>query len=148
MSPRIFRWSVLLLLLAALAGCSGRPPWGTVKGRVSLGSQPVTEATIIFENSESGIAVTCPLREDGRYEIATYHGPGLPVGTYRVAVAPGGRMRDGDDSPLAGKNPPPPKKKTASPIPSRFHTATASPLLAEVREGENPAFDFDLSAGK
>ena len=132
--------------LLLTAGCSGPAPRGPVRGRVTVGANPVTAGTIIFENKAAGVAVTCPLNEDGTYEFKTHEGRGLPVGAYDVAITPGGVMTGADDVLVPGKPPPPPPRVSAVKIPSRYHTTATSRLHVEVKAGDNPPFDFDLSA--
>ncbi len=128
----------------AFAGCSRQPDYGEVQGRVTMGDQPVTDATITFENQASGVAVMAPLGADGGYQVKTHEADGLPPGAYRVTVTPGAIMTDTTNIPLAGQEPPS-QQPPATPIPEKYRTAAASPLQAEVKAGENAPFNFDLS---
>ncbi len=128
-----------------LAGCGPKVvPRGTVKGRVTLGSRPVTGATVFFENAETGVAMNAPLDGDGNYEVKTFEHSGLPVGSYKVAVQPGGVMSPEEASPKATEAKAARTKQAVSPIPEKYHMTATSKLLIEVKEGDNPPFDFTL----
>jgi hypothetical protein len=135
----------LFACLALVAGCEQRgSARGVVKGRVMLGDTPVTGATVFFENVELGVGVNAPLDANGNYEVKTYQGNGLPVGNYKVAVLPGGVMQPGEEYPMADKA----KSNRPAPtvtIPERYYKTSTSQLAVEVKEGENPPFDFKLT---
>ena len=142
---RLASAGLLLACLALAAGCGSKPPArGIVKGRVTLGDKPVAGASVFFENAEAGVAVNAPLDATGHYEAKTYQGVGLPPGRYKVAVVPGGVMEPGEESPLADKAKSTRPKLTVS-IPERYHKTATSQLGAEVKEGDNPPFDFALT---
>lgn len=122
-------------------GCTDGPPRGTVKGTVTVEGKPASGAMIVFENPAAAIARMATI-ENGAFEVKSIEGPGLPIGTYTVAIRPGGIMKPGEEIPLA-------TKKTSAtvpgpPIPQKYHTATTSGLTAEVKTGTNPPFQFDL----
>jgi hypothetical protein len=140
------RLGVLAAFLLVLVGCAEKPPaLGVVRGRVTLHAKPVTGATVLFENVETGIAMNAPLNLDGRYEVKTYQGAGLPPGKYTVAVMPGGVMRPEEEGPLAGDAKAERAKLPVTPVPEKYHKAATSGLTVEVKEGENPPFDFTLT---
>jgi len=143
LSPRRWQWFALLLLTVGVTGCSAGPARGKVAGKVTFRKEPISDSTILFENQEAGIGVTAPLAADGSYEVKNYQGAGLPPGTYKVAISPGGIMKSGNEVPLAGKEPP--RKKSTSKIPARYHQTATSKLVVEVKAGNNPPFDFDLT---
>jgi hypothetical protein len=135
----------LFVSLALVVGCGAKgSARGTVKGRVTLGDKPVTGATVFIENPEFGVAVNAPLDADGRYEVKSYQGDGLPVGSYKVAVLPGGVMQPGEELPTADKAKFVRPKLTVI-IPEKYHKTATSQLTIDVREGENPPFDFKLT---
>lgn len=138
--------SALLACLLTIAGCADKPPaLGVVRGRVTLDGKAVTGATVFFQNTETGVAMNAPLDSDGRYEVKSYQGAGLPPGKYMVAVMPGGVMRPEEDGPLAGDAKAERAKLPVTPVPEKYHTGTTSGLTVEVKEGENPPFDFTLT---
>ena len=135
--------SCLLLSGACLGGCSKGDGVrrGIVAGKVTFGGNSVSPATIRFEDSSGG-APTADIQPDGTYQVRTYKDVGLPVGTYKVAVTPGS-MKPPETLPLAGEKTP--QRQETSAIPEKFHSTATSGLQVEVREGENPSFDFDLA---
>lgn len=134
------QWITSWLLLAACfltAGCGGRgEPLGKVFGTVTLQDQPVAGGSIVFANAEKGVYMSAPLKQDGSYEVATARGQGLPLGTYRVSLAPP------PGEPLTKDNPKP-KPRTEPEIPPRYRDAKTSKLQLEVKEGDNQ-FDVRL----
>lgn len=129
------------LLVASLCACS-KPEVGTVQGRVTLDGQPLTKASIVFEDTSRGISVNVALAADGTFNARTYDNPGLPPGMYQVAVRPGGA---GDGSaPLVGDADPGAATAT-SPIPKQYQSIKTSGLTAEVEVGENPPYEFALT---
>ncbi len=143
--PRRIPWSVALIALAgAASGCSSDAHRGVVKGRVTFKGQPVTGALIHFENREGGVEAQAALDADGRYEVKTLQGDGLPAGRYKVAVAPGRIMQPGEEAPLAGKAPPKGSLPPTTAVPAKYLRTATSDLVAEVKAGDNPAFDFEL----
>jgi len=138
--------SIAAALLVTL-GCTKKPPArGIVHGRVMIGSKPVTGATVFFENTETGIAMNAALDQDGRYEVKSHLGAGLPPGTYQVAVTPGGVMspEEASTSPLAGEAKAERAKQPVTSVPVKYHDPATSGLTIEVKEGNNPPFDITL----
>ncbi len=132
------------LPFAALAiGCSSEAPRGVAKGKVTFKGQPVTGCLIHFENREGGVEAQVSLGADGRYEMKTLQGDGLPPGVYKVSVSPGRIMEPGEEAPLAGQAPkikPPP----TTTVPVKYHRGATTDLTADVKAGDNPPFDFEL----
>ena len=134
---------LLASLVVIVIGCnkSREPGIVPVQGRVTLGAKPVSDATILFEHPEQGIALTAELDADGRYRLATYNRAGLPPGIYRVAITPGRIMQNWED-PLTGKVRPP--AMPATKIPVRYHSTSSSGLRAEVIADSEKKLDFQL----
>ena len=132
-----------LLTAVLLCGCAKEGmPRGTVTGKVTLAGIPVSPATIRFENAAAGIALAAEIGPDGAYEVRTYKDIGLPPGSYKVAIAPGS-MKAPANIPLAGSEAAPPLGTPA--FAAKFHSTETSGLEIDVKEGENPPFDFDLA---
>lgn len=134
---------LLFLPIVFFVGCSKDSSRGTVKGKVTHKGGPVVGMAIYFEEEAGGGGPSFNLKEDGSFIAANYKGPGLPVGTYKVAIT-SRMMESADEMPLAGKSPP---KKAAPPtsIPEKYLKTSTSGLRIEVKEGENPPFDIDLT---
>lgn len=128
------------LMLLAVAGC-GSEPVGEVAGTVTLAGQPLGTGTIVFENPETGVSISANLAADGSYKLQTAEAEGLPPGKYQVSVRPG--VIGTGETPLAGSAED--TSTTAAPaIPARYHSGSTSGLSAQVGEGENRPFHFDL----
>ncbi len=123
-------------------GCSRKPtvPWGTVEGKVSVAGQPVNQGTVIFDNRELGVSRMAELQNDGSFVQKSVDFPGLPVGKYRVAITPLG-ISKGDWVPVTKSKP----TAVVTSIPKRYHSIVDSDLTAEVKEGKNAAFVFELT---
>jgi hypothetical protein len=130
-----------LLGLALLAGCSRNPgvPRGTAEGKITAKGAPVTDGTVIFENTAAGVSAMIPLKSDGSYVLSTYEGAGLPVGTYQVAVSPR-KISNGEFPKVVepSKQAPPP-----FPVPEKFRSIETSGWTAVIKEGKNDPFNFD-----
>ncbi len=134
------RATIVLIALLAVAGCGGERV-GKVAGIVTLAGQPLGTGTIVFENPETGVSVSANLDADGSYTLQTAEAEGLPPENYQVSVRPG--VIGTGETPLAGSAEE--TSTTAAPaIPARYHSGSTSGLSAQVGEGENRPFYFDL----
>ena len=120
------------LAVAVLSGC-GSEPLGVVRGKVTLGNQPVTQGSVVFENLEAGVSVNSPINDDGTFEVRTFDREGLPPGTYQVAVSPRGFKEEHEAIAI---DPEAHAANTVT-IPKKFHLPSTSGLTFEVQEGEN-----------
>ena len=128
--------------LAIIAGCKRDPDVGVVRGVVKLQGKPLTGGTIKMEGGPAQIALMAPIGEDGSYAMQTYEADGLPPGSYKVAIS-SQRIAAGDLGVLvtdAQKAPPP----TVN-IPKKYASVETSGLTADVKPGDNPPFNFDLT---
>lgn len=112
-------------LCFCLLGCGSEPetPTGTVKGRVTLGDQPYTNATVVFLSLQSGKGATGEIQPDGSYTLSTP----LPVGSYKVYLAPKPEPGASDEAPV----------KIDTSVPENYWNETTTDISAEVTEGEN-----------
>ena len=131
----------LALLLAAIVlgvtGCDRGPPISEVSGKVTFQGQPVSEGVINFA-SESGFGAQARLAADGSYSLRSHHGKGIPLGSYKVSIAP-----PPFDPVPADLSKPPAERPQYPDIPARYRSFDTSGLTAEVREGGN-VFEFDM----
>lgn len=144
----MLRLSCLLFALAACClalGCASKneAPKGTVKGNVTLDGKAIENIAVSFENAAAGVARMADVDADGSFEVKSYQGPGLPVGSYRVAIIPGGMIRSADEMPLAGKKAPPARPAPKG-IPEKYFKASTSGLTVEVKEGDNAPIHIEL----
>jgi hypothetical protein len=85
---------VLVLVLFAACGCGGdKPKLVSVTGKVLHNGQPLTAGSIIFYpdagNSYQKDKPSSLLQVDGSFTMKTYpFGDGVPLGTYKVTLAP------------------------------------------------------------
>ncbi len=133
---------VLLLAALALAGCSHPPekPWGTARGRITSGAQPIGNGSVAFVNLQTGVSLMGNIEGDGSYVLASHESPGIPVGDYRVVVTPR-KIGHGEQPPVTRGA----KPKPRADIPEKFRVPETTPLTAQVKVGTNPVFDFDLA---
>ena len=110
---------------------------------VTFAGKPVSDGTIRFEGP-AGVSENADLDGEGKYQVRSHLGAGLPSGVYRVAVLPRVAVRS-DSPPLAGAAPPEDPTKEFPHIPPKFRNIETSELKIEVQRGANPPFDFDLS---
>jgi hypothetical protein len=132
---------------AAAAGCGGNDRSGIVAGCVTLDGNPLTHASLVFENAELAVARMAPIDDAGRYTVRLSDGKGLPPGHYAVWIVPGVPLSSGSPSPielLGGLG------EKASPdngsIPKRYRSASTSGLTADVTSGESRTFDFAIGS--
>lgn len=134
---------VLCLLLAgasilAPGGCARKaPPLARISGNVTFEGEPIAKGTVVFHNDERGIHMTAGVME-GKYEVITAKGAGLPPGPYRIAITP--PRIDHPVGPILA----PPKPIAYPDIPARYRDARTSGFTVDLQEGENQA-DFPMT---
>ena len=134
-----------------IAGCSrhpasNRPQTVPVKGRLTLGGQPLARATISFQPDGKGNGASGITDDSGAYALSTFAArDGAVPGKYKVAVtkmddAPSGKdMNESGYAPPTESSPPP-----KSVVPEQYADPGKSGLTAEVAAGAANSFDFDL----
>jgi hypothetical protein len=132
LQPRI--WTLVALSLSVI-GCGSGEVRGKIAGKVTFQGEAVSEGIVAFQNNEMGIHMTANPEPDGRYEIVTAKGRGLPVGTYQVSVCP-----PPPPFPPIGSTVIPPPKPYPN-IPQKYRDANTSGLTLTVKPGEN-VFDI------
>ena len=73
------------IMLAAVAGCGGRPAQGA--GVVKLAGAPLETGVVTFTPTTSGPSAYGAITAGGRYELKTGASGGLELGDYVVTVA-------------------------------------------------------------
>jgi hypothetical protein len=132
------RWMVgVAVMVAALPGCGGKHEMlYPVAGKVTFRGKPVSAGMIRLCNPRATIDMLAVLGPDGTYRVVRAQGPGLPQGTYQVAVMPA--MADDPIGPIG------PKKPVNSPdIPKKYRQPGTSGLAMTVKP-DNNRFEIDL----
>jgi hypothetical protein len=128
--------ATLCILLAGCGGPDHELVLAPVSGTVTYNGEPLADAMVAFDPEEGGRIASGKTDEDGRYRLTTVEGyDGAIVGRHgvtvvKVAPTPAPHISDPD----AGK----------PLIPEKYFDASTSELTAEVVEGENNVFDFEL----
>jgi hypothetical protein len=128
-------------LVSGGLGCGSSSGVGQVTGRVTYRGEPVTKGAVVFEDNERGISVNAPLGGDGAFTARTHDLPGLPPGTYKLAVSP---RTFGDGSAPLVVDP----NSTATPttiIPEKYQQSATSGLTTVVAPGSNPPLKIELT---
>jgi hypothetical protein len=127
----------LLLLLVIAAGCNREklPRLGRVSGTVTLDGQALSDATIVFEPTTSGIPATISRTDaSGNYELYYSRGhKGTPPGEYQVRITTYAETAEEASVSI--------RKET---VPAKYNVKTE--LKAEVKRGTNK-HDFALQSG-
>src|SRR5262245_411696 len=155
MKNRFFRsMFFFLFLLAVVGGCSSKkptgPPPGTLKGKITLDSKPVTKGFLVASPINPGAtAVKGPIGPDGRFVIEN-----VPAGPVRIflELPPGmdeldprgqpagvGKGVPGKMTPIVGKEPPPKDKTPETPKPT---DKPIPPALQGLPEEEQKAWEI------
>lgn len=136
------RGAALGLLISSLCGCGGgsgdivdKRPTGKISGIVTYKGEPVTDATVLFEDGKTGTTKGSDLGADGKFTIA-----GVPAADYKVFVVP--------KPPPFTPSPDDPAKKPPEPnpsnIPPKYRAADSSRFTATVKEGQDNDFKFNM----
>jgi hypothetical protein len=119
-------------LASQLWGCGpAEEPRYEVHGTVRFQGQPIREGRVTLSNAAQGVHLNANVSPDGRYEVKTYRGKGLPTGEYVVSIQPPVR----EDPPVGDPWPF---------IPMKYRNPATSGLKLTVAEGDNP-FDVDMT---
>jgi hypothetical protein len=116
----LFRWTLLALGLAAVAGCNSEPEAYTVTGRVTFEGAAVTDGTVQLIDPSTGKGGQATLSPDGGYELK------LGPGRYEVMISPPLLTTDGKTGP------PMFEYKKVPDIPERYRNTVTSGLTAAV----------------
>ena len=144
------RWTGLLwsVTLGLCLGCESAPEGPArypVAGQVTFQGAPVTQTRIRFENDTGSISTWAELNAEGRYDIRTQAGPGLPAGTYKITLLPVRATTLPDGTPLlAGMEGDPNKEPDHPQIAQKYTDPTTSGLRITLPPSDPKPFDFTL----
>lgn len=133
------RLASCLLLGILLAGCggSGKGPAGTVAGKVTFQGAPLAEGNITFVKVGGGGSGAGVIETDGTYSATGVEG-GMPTGDYVAVLVPPEVTID------RGPNTSPEKAfKEMKTIPGKYRSDVTSDLKVTIREGRND-FNIDM----
>ncbi len=95
---------------------------------------------MVFVNQDLAVNRMSAIEPDGAYIERSAEFAGLPVGkSYHIAIT-SQQISPGDFVPASV----PKNEKLPATIPEKYRSAETSGLTAEVKEGTNPPFDFNL----
>jgi hypothetical protein len=142
-SPWIRRFVVSGAIFIAAAGCSGRPKnvAKSVRGKVTLGGQPLAGATVGFAPIEGGSAAVGQTDATGNYKLIWGRSgsrliEGAQIGENTVNIS---TFVEGAPSAK------PPRPEVPEKVPYKYRTAEGA-LKATVKRGSN-VINFDLEPG-
>lgn len=139
----MIRWVWMLIVILLIAGCgpSGRSALGKVTGTVTYNGEPLDGAQIVFHNP-AGRAATGQVVKGSIVGVTTYDvlNDGAPVGTLVVTIHPT-RPREVVELRTPDKNPP---KAHMPSLPRRYSDPLTSKLTADIQSGTNEVW-FDLT---
>lgn len=69
-----------------VAGCNDGPPMVSVTGLVTLDGNPVPDAAVVFEPTQSGPIGAATTDSEGKFKLVTSTREGLIPGEYRASV--------------------------------------------------------------
>lgn len=149
----VFRWRLVVgpLALAAVFGCtkSADPTLAPVSGTITLGDQPLTNATVTFvpKDGTPGFGGVGKTDGAGRYTLRGSRDDalGIPPGAYRVVISKR-LMPDGSEVPASDRTPPMASPAKES-LPETYSSMTMTKLIADVPAGGRTV-DFSLPVGK
>jgi hypothetical protein len=124
-----FFMAALCAAVLLLPGCgnSGRPPMGSVHGRVTLDGKPLAGASVVFKPDDGGHESTAVTNAEGEYVLKYIRDDlGCAVGMNSVRIS---KLRSHD--------------ATSEILPKKYNQMTT--LKQEVKSGDNP-IDFPLSS--
>ncbi|MDX1966276.1 MAG: hypothetical protein SFV23_03795 [Planctomycetaceae bacterium] len=129
------------LLLLAAAGCGGGngddPELHRVRGRVTLDTEGLDQARVIYTPVGGGRSVIGLTNSGGYYDLAfSTNSQGAPAGKYIVSIHTG---RDAEPDPQTGDERPP----IPETLPAEYNRQS---VLKATVPGSPGAYDFDLTS--
>jgi hypothetical protein len=125
------------MVLAATAGCGGRP--ASVAGFVKMAGAPLENGVVTFTPVKGGPSAYGTITAGGRYELKTGAGQGLELGDYVVTVAANATPEQAAAMGIKVG------REGIMPLltPLKYADTATSPLKATVKSGRQD-LDFDL----
>lgn len=136
-SPILSTLVILAFLASSTVGCNGEPPKKPderVTGKVTNQGKPVTEGQVTFLG-EDGESATVSLDSTGAFTIEV-----IAIGKYSVSITPPEMTEAPSEDPGKMSTP-------KSTIPDKYQSEMTTDLTADVVEGGENDFTFDLKPG-
>ena len=135
---------IVLSALVVAIGCGQKEELGIITGQVTFEGAPVRDAKVVFRDYSKGVHILAALDTDGRYQVYTAGGKGLPLGDYKVCVSPS-MPSAGADIDSSEPYIPPDKPIRRSDIPDRYRDVRTSNITVTIQKGKN-ILDIPMSA--
>jgi hypothetical protein len=137
----------MLGLLCFSVGCGQRHdygPTGRITGRLTMNGQPLEPGTTVsFMQPEAGYLAFGATDENGNFEVTSWNGGAMPIGTYRVMIQPPGGELDPESPEAAELALEGGRGRQKAPFPEKYRAFPTSGLSYEIVEGNNH-FEIDL----
>lgn len=152
MSRRFRSWSVIAIasISAFLPGCGGYNygPTGKITGRLTLDGKPLATGTAVsFMQMEKGFLAFGLTDADGKFEVKSWNNGDMPVGKYKVMLAPSTTSTAPPAKPPSAEeafeNPELVDPVAKIDFPKKYRDTSTSGLEVEVKAGKNE-FPLDL----
>jgi hypothetical protein len=154
---RALRQSIALsaiLLVVAVVGCGGYDygPTGSITGRLTMDGKPLPAGhAVTFMEMQKGYLAFGVTNENGDFEVKSWNEGNMPLGPYKVAIAPPAGTAPDTSKYSADElfeHPELMEERGGEALfPRRYLATSTSGLEYTVKEGENH-FDIDLKGGK
>ncbi|WP_425395293.1 hypothetical protein [Aeoliella sp.] len=139
-------WSSALAIATAFAtlglsvGCNESATIAPFTGTVTYNGKPLEFGSVTFQPAAGGAIARAQIQPDGTFELTTDGRTGAPIGMNNVRVTcfanqKPGAAQAGDGEASLGK----------ALIPERYSRFSSSGLTIEVKAGENPPYEIELS---
>lgn len=121
-------------------GCSESEPTAPFSGTVTYKGQPLEFGSVTFQPKAGGSLARAQIQPDGTFELMTDGRRGAPIGENSVRVTCFANQKPGATADTAGEG-----SLGKSLIPERYSRFTTSGLTVEVKSGENPPYEIQLT---
>jgi len=136
-----------LVLMLSVTGCGGTDfgPTGTITGKLTLLGKPIAAGTAVsFMQMEKGFLAFGLTDEEGKFEVKSWNNGQMPVGKYKVMIAPAAVPPAKNLTPEeAFDHPELVEPATKADFPKKYRDTQTSGLEYEIKEGPND-FEIDL----
>lgn len=138
----------LLVCVAMVTGCgpkadtSGRPATVPAGGTVTYNGAAVADASVTLVPEQDGKAAVAKTDANGKFSLMTFEPEdGAVPGTYKVTIVKRTEAPEEVSEDSEGASAPPPEDL----LPTKYGSASESELTAEVTDGGENQFTFDLT---